>query len=114
MSNQKFRLSASHFYDDANFPRGFNRCGEFTRVQAELLTLYGLNMQALAAGMLLAENEEEQHFINVVQGIEVANTLIEITWMKYLSLITTPKRFFSLSGERNLNKQPQTKQNSEY
>ncbi|WP_051484418.1 MULTISPECIES: DUF413 domain-containing protein [Shewanella] len=114
MSNLKFRLSASHFYDDANFPRGFNRCGEFTRVQAELLTLYGLNMRALAAGMLLAENEEEQHFINVVNGIEAANTLIEFTWLKYMSLVTTPKRFFSLSGERNLSKQPALMPSSEY
>ncbi|MCG7588302.1 DUF413 domain-containing protein, partial [Photobacterium sp. OFAV2-7] len=40
--------SEGKFYDDKNFPRGFNRSGVFTISKAALLLDYGRTMKGLA------------------------------------------------------------------
>lgn len=43
-------VSQKRFYDDANFPKGFKRSGDFTNKEAELLELHGHAMKNLAEG----------------------------------------------------------------
>ena len=44
--------SEGKFYDDKNFPRGFNRSGVFTISEASVLENYGRSMRALFMALL--------------------------------------------------------------
>ncbi|KFZ38682.1 hypothetical protein HR45_04455 [Shewanella mangrovi] len=89
--------SDRRFYDDANFPRGFKRSGDFTHKEAELLETYGVAMRALASGSRSAINEEEQHFIDAAKGHTAPTSTLEKLWQKYLKL-SMGKPFYAVVG----------------
>src|SRR5690606_17364200 len=68
------------FFDDRNYPHGFQRSGDFTRTQAQLLESKGVAMKALHEGSRQPQTAEEEHFVAVCQGKESATTDIEKTW----------------------------------
>ncbi|WP_417763141.1 DUF413 domain-containing protein [Shewanella sp.] len=85
------------FYDDANFPRGFKRSGDFTNKEAELLETYGVALRDLAKRSRTAINAEEQHFVDVVNGQANAETTLEKLWLKYTKL-AMGKPFYAVVG----------------
>ncbi len=72
------------FYDTRKFPRGFNKYGEFTKDEANLLHSYGRELLDLEKGEKKPENKPQKQFLAVCRGERVAETFIEKTWMKYL------------------------------
>jgi len=99
MKIEDFESSGS-FFDDKNFPWGFSRCGNFTIAQAEILGKYGKTLRALEHKEKTPATPEEKQFVAVCRGKREASTLIEITWIKYLSL-TTQKDTVSAFGNSN-------------
>lgn len=99
----EIRKGVSQFYDDANFPRGFNRSGEFSVAESNILTDYGLTLKKLADGSLMPENPEEKQFADVCAQKLEAETQVERAWQKYISLTTTPKKFQSIYGSHRPN-----------
>ncbi|MCL1074921.1 DUF413 domain-containing protein [Shewanella dokdonensis] len=85
------------FYDDANFPKGFRRCGDFTQKEAELLEAHGVAMQALAAGSLLPRTSDEQRFVEVIKGLQAATSPLEKLWIKYTTL-ALGRPFYAVVG----------------
>jgi uncharacterized protein YifE (UPF0438 family) len=92
--------STKRFYDDANFPKGFKRCGDFTNKEAELLELHGQAMKNLADGSQLPCNVDEDQFMQVVQGILPASSPMELLWSKYCRL-AKGKPFYAVVGTLN-------------
>jgi len=78
--------SSSTFYDDKNFPWGFNRCGDFTIAQADILSKYGKTLLALEKKDRSPSTPEEKQFVAVCRGKKHPSTPIEMTWVKYRSL----------------------------
>jgi uncharacterized protein len=74
------------FYDDANFPYGFARSGDFTIQEAENLTKYGYMMNQLANKKISPENEEQEHFVQVVEGKTQPLYNNEQLYLKYKKL----------------------------
>jgi len=72
------------FYDTRKFPRGFNKYGEFTKDEANLLHAYGHELNDLEKGQKKPENKLQKQFLAVCRGERTAETTIEKTWMKYL------------------------------
>ena len=99
------RKNQSPFYDDANFPRGFSRSGEFSVVESNILSDYGQTLKKLADGSLMPENQEEKRFTDVIDGKVDVETQVEKTWKKYISLTTTPKVFQSIYGSHRPNEE---------
>ena len=95
--NTKIRKSSKSFFDDVNFPRGFSRSGEFTVLESNLLNDYGYSLQLLSNGTLMPENIEEVRFADVCTGREIAQSLVEKTWMKYISL-ASPRKYENVYG----------------
>ena len=95
-SNDSFR-STKRFYDDANFPKGFKRCGDFTSKEADLLEQHGQAMKNLADGSQLPCNVDEDQFVKVAQGILPATTAMELLWAKYCRL-AKGKPFYAVVG----------------
>lgn len=83
MSNYLIFKSDSRFYDDKNFPYGFDRAGIFTRAEVELLHDCGRVLEALELGTQPPLGEEQERFVKVCNGQEVAESSVEKTWMKY-------------------------------
>jgi uncharacterized protein YifE (UPF0438 family) len=92
--------STKRFYDDANFPKGFKRCGDFTNKEAELLELHGQAMNNLVDGSQLPCNVDEDQFMQVVQGILPASSPMELLWSKYCRL-AKGKPFYAVVGTLN-------------
>jgi uncharacterized protein YifE (UPF0438 family) len=80
--------STSAFYDDANFPYGFNLSGYFSRTQAELLQSSGRTLQALDKGWIKPSNPEQDQFVEMCLGNKVAQTDIEKAWSAYQQAIS--------------------------
>ena len=99
------RKSPSPFYDDANFPRGFSRSGEFSVTESNILSQYGNTLKKLADGSLMPDNPEEKRFTEAADGKVEVETQIEKTWKKYISLTTTPKVFHSIYGSHRPNEE---------
>lgn len=89
-------ITQRKFYDDTHFPRGFHRCGDFTTKEASLLETHGWAMKELAEGARLAATVEETQFVEVLSGNRVAETLLELIWLKYCRLCNG-KPFYSVS-----------------
>jgi len=89
--------STTRFYDDANFPMGFKRCGDFTSKEADLLEQHGQAMKNLADGSQLPCNVDEDQFIRVLQGMLPATTPMELLWSKYCRL-AKGKPFYAVVG----------------
>ncbi|MBB1269440.1 DUF413 domain-containing protein [Shewanella sp. SR44-3] len=90
-------VSTKRFYDDANFPKGFKRCGDFTSKEAELLELHGQAMKNLVEGKQLACTPDEDQFIQVAQGNIAPSTHFELLWAKYIKL-AKGKPFYAVVG----------------
>ena len=56
-------IAESPFYDDAHFPRGFSKSGNFTIVESELLTKIGKRLFMLEQGLSKPENAVEKQFV---------------------------------------------------
>lgn len=97
MANESFK-AAKKFYDDKNYPRGFARSGDFTTAESALLEKHGVALKALSDGVQQPANEEERHFIAVVNSEVEAQSSIEKVWVKYLKR-TSNKKFYTLFGK---------------
>ncbi|MDK2779561.1 MAG: DUF413 domain-containing protein [Pseudomonadota bacterium] len=86
------------FFDDRNFPRGFQRSGDFTRNQAVLLESKGVALKALHEGTRLPETEEEQHFVATCHGLEQPVTDVEKAWAIYLNALRRKQIYFTASS----------------
>lgn len=96
--NTEFRFGKKRFYDDQRFKRGFNKSGEFTLLESELLSLYGETMKALDCGEMMPENPEEQHFLLVCSQQLAAESKLEKVWMKYKHLTQSRRAFHTLNS----------------
>ena len=105
-------LPANNFYDDANFPRGFKRTGDFTIAEADLLTNVGSRLFALEQAISKPENQVEENFVNMCQMNHEGKTEIEKLWQKYKRL-TVRRPFYSLNGVRRVIKTEET-ENDEF
>ena len=83
-------VKTSNFYDDINFPSGFNRSGHFTILESELLTHVGRRLFTLEQGIDAPDNQVEQNFLQTCKGEKACETKIERLWQKYKKL--TQKR----------------------
>lgn len=102
MSDIEFRQGKKRFYDNAKFPRGFAKSGDFTLAEEEILTFYGETMLSLEMGEIDPENAEEKHFLKVLENPGKAKTKLERTWLKYTQLARGRKRFHTLNGRNKL------------
>lgn len=83
--NQTFDEFASNrvFYDNRHYPRGFQRSGEFTLRQADLLSRHGALLKDLTEGRLAPTNEAQEALLAVVRSEREAQTELEKVWLKY-------------------------------
>ncbi|KLV04055.1 hypothetical protein ABT56_15645 [Photobacterium aquae] len=88
--------SVGKFYDDKNFPRGFNRSGVFTVNEAQLLENYGRTMRGLAEGSLSPETPAEQEFVAEVKGDTELQSNYAKCWMKYIHKTSNKVRSYTL------------------
>lgn len=98
MSETQFRYGKKRFYDNKKFPRGFAKSGDFTLAEEELLIQFGDTLIGLESGELVPQSSEEQHFIDMLQDPTLANSKLERTWLKYIRLARSRKRFHTLNG----------------
>ncbi|MCH4294164.1 DUF413 domain-containing protein [Shewanella sp. 3B26] len=89
--------SKKRFFDDANFSKGFRRCGDFTNKEAELLETHGEAMKALAEGSRPPVTAEEAQFVDVVRTNKAPSSLLEQIWLKYCKL-AQGKPFYAVVG----------------
>lgn len=95
-------VKTSNFYDDLNFPQGFNRSGHFTIQEAELLTAIGKRLFQLEHQLADPQNHTEANFVTMCQTKREAQTRIESLWHKYKS-VTQKRRLHTLSSHINAN-----------
>ena len=86
------------FYDTKKFPRGFNKYGEFTRDEANLLHTYGRELQELEKGEKKPDNKLQKQFLAVCRGERAAETVIEKTWTKYLDRLNRKPKVVNAFG----------------
>lgn len=72
------------FFDDLHFPYGFSRSGDFTFQEVQQLESHGVLFRALTAGLVTDPNEQDKHFLEVLEGKTPADTPAEKAWLKYL------------------------------
>ncbi len=77
--------SEGKFYDDKNFPRGFNRSGFSTISEASVLENYGRTMRALYEGTAQPIDESETQFLAEILGQQAAVSEFGKCWLKYLN-----------------------------
>jgi len=88
--------SEGKFYDDKNFPRGFNRSGVFTINEATLLQDYGRTMKGLENGTLEPASEPERQFLAEIRGQLDVQSDFAKCWMKYTIKTTQKIRSYTL------------------
>ncbi|MGR5145440.1 DUF413 domain-containing protein [Photobacterium alginatilyticum] len=94
--------SEGKFYDDKNFPRGFNRSGVFTISEATLLHNYGRTMKGLSEGSLEASSEPERQFLAEIRGQLDVRSDFAKCWLKYIHKTTQKVRSYTLCvSQRN-------------
>lgn len=84
------------FYDDSNFPYGFDRSGEFTVKQAQLLTERGCAYHDLANGSRTPSTDEEKKFVEFTQGVRMAETDDERTWSRYITVLSKSQKYYGV------------------
>ncbi|MEC8442989.1 MAG: DUF413 domain-containing protein [Pseudomonadota bacterium] len=90
--------SPKKFFDDANFPRGFHRSGDFTRQQADIIETMGVALKALHEGQRLPETDEEQRFVEFcLNGLDPINA-VERAWNCYLKALARKQIYFTASS----------------
>ena len=87
----------SPFYDDVDFPRGFNKSGDFTIVEAETLTSVGRRLHMLEQELCTPASDIEKQFSQMCREQSEGQTQIELLWQKYKRL-TIYKPFHSLNS----------------
>ncbi len=95
---QEYKLMriVGKFYDDKNFPRGFNRSGVFTINEASMLENYGRTMRGLQDGSVAPIDESERQFLAEVNGQQDVMSEFGKCWIKYLNRTTTKERRYTL------------------
>ncbi len=88
--------SEGKFYDDKNFPRGFDRSGVFTISEASILENYGRTMSGLQAGTLSPIDENEKQFLMEVRGEIQTTSTFGQCWRKYLTQTGNKVRSYTL------------------
>ena len=83
------------FFDDAHFPRGFRKSGDFNIAEAELLTEVGKRLFLLEQAICMPENSVEEQFVQMCHLQTLGQTRVELLWQKYKSL-TQHKQFHGL------------------
>ena len=91
-------IKENQFYDDVHLPRGFNKSGDFTLAESEILTNVGRRLLMLEQEVCLPENEIEKQFIQMCKEQSEGQTRIELLWQKYKKL-TIYKPFHALSAQ---------------
>jgi len=95
---EKSFVASKKYFDDRNFPRGFQRSGDFTRAQALLLESKGVAMKALHEGSRQPETEEEARFVATCLGQEQPVSEIEKTWAAYVKALQRKQIYFTASS----------------
>ena len=90
--------SDKKFFDDRNYPHGFQRSGDFTRVQAQLLESKGAAMKALHEGTRKPQTPEEERFVQTCQGAEKPVSDIEKTWAVYVNSLRRKQIYYTASS----------------
>ena len=85
MKHISFRMGQKSFEDLENFPDGFVESGLFTDEEEEILVYWGETMYGLEIGDLFPENQEEEHFVRILDKPNLANSPLEKAWLKYRS-----------------------------
>lgn len=88
-SNQKF-------FDDKHFPRGFARSGYFTIKEAQLLETCGRTMKSLFEGTTQPQDEEQQKFVDEINGRRAIESQYAQCWLKYLEKINHKHTVYNL------------------
>ncbi|OAN11521.1 hypothetical protein A3K86_21575 [Photobacterium jeanii] len=88
--------SEGKFYDDKNFPRGFNRSGVFTIGESSLLENYGRTMSRLCSGELEPESEVERQFVAEMNGQLELRSDFAKCWMKYVTRTSQKRKTYTL------------------
>jgi uncharacterized protein YifE (UPF0438 family) len=96
MNSYDISHSVRKFTDQKYFPRGFRKSGDFSIVEADLLTQVGTTLLALSDGSLKPCSAGEKRFLQVVRGELMPETPVERVWMKYLRLTRNPRKFYTL------------------
>ncbi len=96
MNVNDIRVGKKSFSNTSRFPYGFKKSGDFSIVEAHILTTYGDTLSALESAELQPINEEEKRFVMVATGQAAATTAIEKAWLKYVRLARTRKAFFTM------------------
>ncbi|EFX90972.1 hypothetical protein HMPREF0027_2011 [Actinobacillus ureae ATCC 25976] len=86
------------YFDDKNYPRGFARHGDYTIRESQTLEQFGQACLALETGERSPVTAEEERFVAVMKGDEIAESIIEKSWLKYRTLTSKTKRIYTLSG----------------
>lgn len=84
MENYLVFKSEGFFYDDVNFPYGFDRSGVFNRTEAEILNTCGKTLKALADGTQPPMGEDQLRFVAVCKGEVEPVSTVEKAWIRYL------------------------------
>ncbi|WP_205729090.1 DUF413 domain-containing protein [Ferrimonas sediminicola] len=82
--------------DNKRYARGFNRSGDFTIGESNLLTNFGDTMLKLATGQIDPLSDTERRFQEVCQARADAETPLERVWLKYQKLAHGKPRFYTL------------------
>jgi uncharacterized protein YifE (UPF0438 family) len=91
MAATKQTLCTRIFSDFKNYPKGFQRSGDFSIKESQALEQFGHYIMALESGEIDAQDEEDHHIIAVLRGEEEPNTLATKAWKKYIARINRPK-----------------------
>jgi uncharacterized protein YifE (UPF0438 family) len=89
-------LSNETFSDEQNFPGGFHNSRDFTFIEANILNQCGFILKQLHDGTRIADNDDQQHFIDVMQGLKKPLYHIEYIFLKYLA-IRNQKAYLTLN-----------------
>lgn len=91
-------VSDKKFFDTRNYPQGFQRSGDFTRNQAQLLEAKGNALKALHEGTRAPATPEEEQFVTTCLGQRQPSTDLEKTWSVYLSALKRKQIYFTASS----------------
>lgn len=86
------------FFDTKHYPRGFNRSGDFSMKEAQLLSNHGVLLNELTLGKVAPSNPAQERLLKVLQGELPADNLLEKVWVKYLEKTTRPSIRYSCSA----------------
>lgn len=104
MISTSIRQGNRVFLDTVHYAYGFKKSGDFTIPESEILSQFGHTLLALEMGEITPESAEEERFVQVILGKEVAESKIEKAWVKYVRLSRTKRNFFTLNSSSSTSK----------